>query len=173
MAITREKKSEILKKLTDIFKKSKSVVFVNFHGLKVSEANHLRQGLRDKDIGYFVAKKTLLKKILGEQHFSGDVPLLEGETGIAYGEDLVEPAKSVAEFAKKNKSSLKLLGGIMESRFLSFLEVSTLAAIPSREVLLGQLVGVLSGPVRGLATVLSGVPRGFVVALNQMAQKRD
>ena len=173
MAITRQKKEEILTKITQILKKSKAMVFVNFHGLKVSDANEIRQGLREQGIGYLVAKKTLLKKALEATHISGNIPSLDGELGMVYGEDLLAPAKSIALYAKKKKESLKLLGGIMESRFITLEEVKTLASIPSREILLGQLVGVLSGPARGLVTVLSGIPRGFVVALDQIAQKKS
>ncbi len=173
MAITKQKKTEILKKVSDILKKSKSVVFVNFHGLKVADINEIRQNLRAQGIGYYVPKKTLLKKALLDQKISGEMPVFDGELGMVFGEDLVAPAKEINVFAKKKKENLKLLGGIMESAFLSLEEVKTLAAIPGRQELLGQLVGVLSGPARGFVTVLSGVPRGFVVALSQISEKKS
>ena len=172
MAITKQRKQDILKKITDIVAKSKSVVFINFHGLKVLSINEIRQGLRAHGIGYYVLKKTLLKRALADHKIMGDIPHLDGEIGVVYGEDMVGPAKQIAAFAKKLKENLKLMGGVMEGRFLSREEVTMLSAVPSREELLGQLVSVLAGPARGFVTVLSGVPRGFVVALDQISQKK-
>ena len=113
MAITRQKKEKIIKELTDVLKNSKSVVFVSFHGLSVSGVNQVRKKLRSMGVGYMVAKKRLIKRVLSGMSLEGTLPELPGELAVAYGEDVIAPAKSVAEFKKKFKDALSSVGGIM------------------------------------------------------------
>lgn len=84
MALTKEKKGEILKKLKDIFGNSESAVFVNFSGLSAFDTVDMRNALREESVGYFVAKKTLMKRVLKESGFKGEIPMLSGETAVAY-----------------------------------------------------------------------------------------
>ena len=172
MAITRQKKEEITKELTDVLKKAKSVVFVSFHGLSVSEVNQVRKKLRSMGVGYLVAKKRLVKRVLSGMSLEGTLPELPGELAVAYGEDVIAPAKGIAEFKKKFKESLSSVGGIMEMRYLGAEEVRALASIPGREVLYGQFVTVIHAPVQQTVSVLNNIVSSFVVALDQIAQKK-
>ena len=172
MAITRQKKEEITKELTDVLKKAKSVVFVSFHGLSVSEVNQVRKKLRSMGVGYLVAKKRLVKRVLSGMSLEGTLPELPGELAVAYGEDVIAPAKGVAEFKKKFKDALSSVGGIMEMRYLGAEEVRALASIPGREVLYGQFVTVIHAPVQQTVSVLNNIVSSFVVALDQIAQKK-
>src|SRR5690348_15002280 len=83
MAVTREKKAEVLSKLKDIFGRVSNAVFVNFHGLTVGDASEMRRSLHGEKVTYYVAKKTLLKRALEEAGLSGDIPELEGEIAVA------------------------------------------------------------------------------------------
>ncbi|PIR46658.1 MAG: 50S ribosomal protein L10 [Candidatus Vogelbacteria bacterium CG10_big_fil_rev_8_21_14_0_10_45_14] len=172
MALTKQKKQEITSKVDKLLSESAGVVFVNFHGLSVSEADKLRKEMRELGIGYTVVKKSLLKRALSERGYKGEMPALGGEVAVAYGLDQVAPAKSAYEFGKKNKEKFALLGGLLGDRFLSAQEVNALALIPDRTTLYAQLVTVFSGPMRSMVTVMSGVQRGFVVALNEIASKK-
>ena len=172
MALTKEKKVAIVSKLDDALATSGGVVFVNFHGLSVAEATKLRGEMKKLGVGYTVAKKTLLKRALAAKGYTGELPALDGEVAIAYSLDQVAPAKSAHTFAKKNEGKFALLGGILDGRYLSAVEAKTLAAIPGREQLYGQLVSVLVGPMRGLVTVASGLQRGLVIALSEVAKKK-
>src|SRR3989338_10242971 len=82
MAITRQKKEEITKELTDVLKKSQSVVFVSFHGLSVSDVNQVRKKLRSMGVGYMVAKKRLIKRVLSGMPLEGTLPELPGELAV-------------------------------------------------------------------------------------------
>lgn len=157
MAITKQKKSEIYKSLTEKIKASESMVFLNFKGLKVSETDALRRTLREKGMGYVVAKKTLLRRALTDAGIAGEMPEMEGELAVAYGTDAVTPAKEVGTFAKAHKDKVTFMGGLLESKFLSKDEMIALSKIPSREVLLGKLVNVMYAPVIGTVRVLDAI----------------
>ncbi len=168
MAVTRQKKEEVLKSLKEGFKKAKIVMFVNFHGLNVKAANELRKILRGLGVSYGVAKKTLIKKALEGFSFEGVLPNLEGEIAVAVSEnDSLETIKAVENFAKKNKT-LKFAGGIFENKYIEGKTVVMLANIPPREILLGQLVNIINSPVRGLVVTLNGVTRKLVSVLSQI-----
>jgi len=161
MAITREKKKEILGNLKDAVSGASSVVFVNFHGLSVRDTSNLRKKLRDASVSYFVAKKTLTKRALSEEKIEGEIPELEGELAIAYGEDLIAPAREVYEFQKSHKDHVSILGGIFEKSYKNKEEMLEIASIPAPQVLRGMFVNVINSPIQGLA-----------VALNAIAEKR-
>ncbi|MEX0917227.1 MAG: 50S ribosomal protein L10 [Candidatus Paceibacterota bacterium] len=162
MAVTKEKKKEVLSKLEDILKSSTSVVFVNFHGLEVSPSNEMRNSLREEKVGYVVAKKTLVKRALEGVAPEGEMPELEGELALAYGDEPTVPAQKVQSFAKKYKDSLSIIGGIFEGTYKSKEEMVEIASIPSLNVLRGQFANVINSPIQGL-----------VVALGQVAEKRS
>lgn len=172
MALTKEKKVKIVSKLDLAFQNAGGVVFVNFHGLSVAEATKLRAEMRKLGVGYTVAKKTLLKRVLAGKGYSGELPTLDGEVAVAYSLDQVAPAKSAHEFAKKNDGKFSLLGGVLEGRYLSATEAKALALIPSREVLYGQLLSVFVGPMRGFVTVASGLQKSLVIALSEVAKNK-
>lgn len=151
--ITKEKKGEILKILQDIIKKAKTIVFVNFHGLPVNEAVSLRKKLTSEKVGYKVAKKTLIKKVLEGMKIEGEMPELPGEIAMSFGNDLLAPARGV--------KMLKIVGGILEGKWKSKEEMTELAHIPERETLLGMFVNIINSPIQRL-----------VVALDQISKKK-
>ncbi len=159
MAITKQKKIEIAKGLKEKLGSAASVVFVNFHKLPVADQTTLRGNLRKAGSGYTVTKKTLLARALDETSVSGERPALMGEVGFAYGTDVVAPSREVSNFVKTHKESMTILGGIFEGRYIAPSEVLTLGAIPSREVLYAQLLGVLNGPIRSFATVVDAIAK--------------
>lgn len=171
MAISKQKKAETLDVLKTEIKGAESVVFVNFHGLKVPDTVALRRALRAKGIGYHVAKKTLIKLALKDAGITGDLPELAGEIAIAYGTDAVMPVKEITEFRKKHKENIAVVGGILEGAYLSPIQMADLAKTPSREVLLGKLVNVMYSPVQGLVATMNAVPASFVRVLDAIAQK--
>ncbi|MCW9054869.1 MAG: 50S ribosomal protein L10 [Candidatus Pacebacteria bacterium] len=162
MAKTKQQKTETLEQLTDAAKNAGSVVFVNFHGLGVSETNEMRSALKDEGVTYLVAKKTLTKRAIADAGVEGEVPELEGELALAWGDDQIAPARGVQEFAKKHKDSLSILGGIFEHRLVGKEEMITIASIPSLQTLYGQFANVINSPIQG-----------FVFALNAIAEKKE
>lgn len=159
MAILKAKKKEILQTLGDALKSAASIVFVNFHGLNVSDTTALRKSLRDNGVGYYVSKKTLLKKALEEGKYEGEMPEMNGEIALAYGKDETSAAREVFNFQKKFKEKLSIVGGIFEGKFLNATAMTEIASIPSKEVLYGQLLGLFTSPVRGFAVAISEIAK--------------
>lgn len=162
MAITKEKKGEILKNLGEVFKNSLSVVFVNFHGLSSNDANEIRSTLNKEKVGYLVAKKSLARKALDAAGYAGERPDFTGELGIVYGSDAVAPARGVYEFQKKLEDKISILGGIFEGKFASKSEMTAVAQIPPLKALHGQFVNIINAPIQG-----------FVIALSEIAKKKQ
>lgn len=167
MAITKEKKKQIIDDLKEELKKARIIIFVNFHGLSVISAGDLRRKFREIGTKYKVAKKTLIKKTMEEFGFEGEWPELEGEVGVAFSEgDPIEPARILKDFAKKH--NIKLLGGVFENKYIDADTIVMLANIPAKEVLLGQFVNIINSPIRGLVVTLNGVMRNFISVLSQI-----
>lgn len=170
MAITRAKKEEIVSKIAEFFRKTKLLIFLHFKGLSVADSTDLRRKLRAAGgASYYVAKKRLFHLALKKEGM--EVPPIAGEVGFVFsGDDPLQAAKEVYAFVKARKG-IEIGGGIFERTIVDGDVIKRLALIPPREVLLAQLLGVLQGPMRGLAGMLAGPQRGLVVALKQIAEK--
>ncbi len=156
MAITKAKKQEILKKLDVIKSDSDSIVFVGFKGVTVSDTNAMRRKLREEGVGYFVAKKNLIKRAFGDA-FTGEMPQLDGEIAVAYSKDAIAPAQNVKEFAKKYKEAINIAGGVFQGVFKNKAEMTEIASIPSLPVLRGMFAQLINSPRARFAVVLSKV----------------
>ncbi|KKP86758.1 MAG: 50S ribosomal protein L10 [Parcubacteria group bacterium GW2011_GWC1_35_8] len=155
--LLKSKKEEIIKDLEGAVKGSKSVVFVNFHGLKVSDETVLRRELRTGGVGYKVSRKTLLGRAL-KGKAEGEVPKLDGEVAIAYSKDEIASPREIYNFQKTHKGIvLSILGGIFEGKFVGKDRMMELAMIPSKEVLLSKLAFLLKSPMQRLAIAVGEV----------------
>ena len=158
--LQKSKKEEMIKDLEKAIKGSESLVFVNFHGLKVSDETKLRRELRDKEVSYKVSRKTLLARAL-KGKAEGEVPELAGEVAIAYSKDAISSPREVYNFQKTHKGMLNILGGIFAGKFVNSAYMMELAMIPSREVLLSKIAFLLKSPMQRLA-----------IAVNEVAKKK-
>jgi large subunit ribosomal protein L10 len=159
MALTRLKKEEVLKKAKEIVSSAKSLVFVSFSGLTVTESFALRKEMRANDSGILVIKKTILKKALAEAGVKGELPNLPGEIAIGYGPDMIAPAKQVSIFGKKFENKLKIVGGVVDGEFADGEKMNTLANIPGLKELRGMFVNVINSPIQGLVVALDAIAK--------------
>lgn len=162
MAITKQKKAEILTALDSALKNVVSGVFVSFKKLTVAEINELRRELKKDAVRYQVVKKTLLKRALNNKNLSGDMPSLDGEVAFAYlteGTDLTAPARGLQTFVKKFKEKLVFLGGFLDGKYLSQDETKAVALIPSVQTLRGMFANVINSPRARFAIALSEVAK--------------
>ncbi|NLC53937.1 MAG: 50S ribosomal protein L10 [Firmicutes bacterium] len=160
--------NEVFEKLT----KAQSVGLVDFRGLTVQEATELRKKLREAGVELRVTKNTLTRLAAEKADLKDLHAYLEGPTALAFGyEDPVSPAKILSDFAKDHKK-LQLKGGVLEGRVIDQAMVTALAELPTRDVLLGQLVGLMQAPIRNLAYVLSAPIRNTVYVLDAVRQKK-
>jgi len=164
--LTKTQKKKVIDDLADKIKRQRTLVFTDISGVNVSEIQKLRRGLRQAGIEYKVAKKTLINLALKQAKQEIDISQLTGSLGLAFSyADPISPTKLIFNFAKEHKN-LKVLGGIMENRFLNFEEVKVLSLIPSKEELLAKLVWSIKGPISGFVNVLAGNLRNLVGVLN-------
>lgn len=162
MAITKDKKREIVAKLADAFAEAKAVAFVGFTKLTVADSSKLRKELKEKGVQYYVAKKTLIKRALTERGYQGDIPELSGEVAVAWTtEDETAPARGVHEFGKKLKGALTLVGGVFEGAYLNAEGIKAIAAIPSMQSLRGMFANIINSPIQR-----------FAIALGEVAKKK-
>lgn len=157
MAKTRDQKKEMVSVLENISKDSKSVVFVNFTKLLVKDETALRNKLRENGLSYKVIKKTLLKKGFGNASLAGEMPELEGMVAIAYGDDLIGPAREVYEFQKTRKENISIVGGVFDGKYMNKEEMMSIATIPSTQVMYGQFVNLINTPIQQFVTALSKI----------------
>lgn len=156
--LQKSKKEEMIKDLEKAITGSESLVFVNFHGLKVSDETVLRRELRNQGVNYKVSRKTLLKRALAGKA-EGEVPELGGEVAIAYSKDAISSPREVYNFQKTHKGMLNILGGIFNGKFVDAMYMMELATIPSKEVLLSKLAFLFKSPIQRLAVAMSEVAK--------------
>ncbi len=161
MAITKEKKQTILSKLDGVKNDSESIVFVKFNGMSVDDTTTMRADLREGGVGYFVAKKTLMKRAF-DGAYEGEMPVLEGEIALAYSADAIAPAQKIKEFTTKHKDNLSIAGGIFQGVYKDAAEMTEIASIPALPVLRGMFLNVINSPIQGL-----------VLGLNAIADKKS
>lgn len=158
MAITKDKKRDIVAKLADALNEASSVAFVGFTKLTVADASKMRKELADAGVKYFVAKKTLIKRALTDHGYEGTIPDLPGEVAVAWtSEDVTAPARGVHEFGKKLPGSLSLLGGVFDGAYTDQAGITAIATIPPMPVLRGMFVNVINSPIQGLVIALDKV----------------
>lgn len=172
MPKTRAQKSEIVSELSEKLGRMKSVVFTSISGYTMDDANSLRAKGREAGVEVMIAKKTLLNRALAQSGFAVSPDELEGSILTAIGiDDEVAAAKLIAEFAK-DREAIKIVGGILEGKYVGASAIKQLATLPSREVLLAKLVGSLQAPISGFVNVLAGNLRQFVYVLNAIKEAK-
>ncbi len=165
-------KVESVQYLRDSFGKASAVIFADYKGVTSEEMNLLRRSLRAKNVQLKVAKNNLVRVALKGTPKEQAVDKLAGPTvtAFAFG-DPVEMAKTLAEFAKKVEA-FSIKEGFLGDQVVSEAEIKQLATLPSREVLIAQMLSVMNGPIRNFACVLNAVQRDFTRVLQAVADKK-
>jgi large subunit ribosomal protein L10 len=164
-----------LQELTGLLQGSQAVFFCEYKGLTVEQIGQIRAKIREAQGLMRIAKNTLFSLALKEVGLPVPEEMLSGPNvfTIAYGDPVVV-AKTLTDYIKTTKSeALKIKGALLEKRLLGPEDVSVLATLPSRDVLLAQVLGTMEAPIRGLVTVLSGNIRGLVTCLDQIAKAKE
>jgi len=170
MALSKEKKQNILKDLKEKIEKQKSIAFVDFKGLKVKSLSLLRKKIKEAGGNFQVAKKTLIRLALEKFNLRLDKEL-EGEIALIFAfEDPISPLKEAFKFSQTN-ANIKFLAGFFEGKFIGKEEVLSLAQLPSKDELLTKLVWTIQSPISGLVNVLQGNLRNLVYVLSQISPK--
>ena len=174
MASTKKKKKKKAF-VSDLAEKQKSCVgvVVDYKGIPASEDSVLRKQLREAKSDYFVVKNTLLGRAVKLANLSGLESFLKGSTAVAISEDdYSSAARILNDFSEKN-DYFNIKAGFVEGEVINVEKIKELAKIPSKEVLLANLLRALNSPIAGFATVLNGTIRSFAIVINAIAKKQQ
>ena len=157
MSANLELKKEVVESIKSEFKDAKSIIFVDYRGITVSEDTAMRKEFRENGVTYKVYKNRLMTRALDELGITGyDAKMFEGTTAVAISNDEVAPARIFCDNQKKiNKMAVKF--GIVNGQVMNQAQVEELAKIPSKEVLIAMLLGTLNAPVAALARALNAI----------------
>lgn len=160
--------ASIKEDLTDV----KAVWVVDYRGLSVKEVEGLRRDIREADASMKVYKNTLVRIALKELDMASLDEVLEGPSAFVFCKnEPVASAKALTEFAKDN-DKLVIKGGMMDGDFVNAGQFDAVASLPSREQLLAQIAGAISGVARGLAVSINGVPSGLARTIQQVSEQK-
>ena len=151
------KKAQQVSEVAEQFKNATSVVVVDYLGITVEQATNLRTELRNAGVQFAVVKNSILSRAAKEAGLEGMDDIFKGPSAVAFSnDDVVAPAKILADFAKKVEA-LEIKAGVIEGKVSSKEEIEALAKLPNREGLLSMLLSVLQAPVRNTALVFKAV----------------
>ncbi|TDJ53674.1 MAG: 50S ribosomal protein L10 [Nitrospina sp.] len=167
-------KQQTIDELNDVFTRAKSAILAHYHGISAADMTILRTHMRERAVDFRVIKNTLAKKAMKdtplellESEFKGPVSLL-----VSF-DDAVAPAKALADYARSGvKKSPDVVAGVVEGQQVTLEEIQTLADLPSKEVLLSQLLSVMNGPTTNFVGVFSALLRKLVGTLDAIKDQK-
>ena len=175
MPKTREQKKEILNNLIDQIKEAKMIVWFRMFGLPVNDQNKLKLEMKKNNAKLQVVKKTLIDLAFKRLSIEGlDVSDIYNTLtfGFVFDEDFVPALKTLYNFSKDQEEKIEIIGGFDKERFFDATEVIALAKLPSKEVLLGKVVGSLNAPISNFVFVLNNTLAKLIWALNAIKEKK-
>ncbi|MBI3752969.1 MAG: 50S ribosomal protein L10 [Deltaproteobacteria bacterium] len=168
----REEKNKLVSELNEKFKRARAAFIADYRGLKVGDITTLRKSLREVSVDLKIVKNTLAKIAIKDAPIAPLSEYFEGTTAVALSyTDPAAAAKILTQFSK-DEPHLKLKAGILGERIIGLNEIKALSELPSREILLGKLLGTFKAAPANLAGVLSGMPRKFVYTLAAIKAKK-
>jgi large subunit ribosomal protein L10 len=171
--MNREQKSVAIAEIAARIEESDAVFAVDYRGISVAQIAELRASLREADASFKVVKNSLTERAADEVGAATLKELLSGPTALTFVRgDIALAAKAVADFSRATQL-LPFKGGLMGAESLEVEQIRSLSRLPSRDVLYGQLVGVVASPVSGLVRSLSALIGGLASALGQVREKKE
>jgi large subunit ribosomal protein L10 len=168
-----EQKERVVERLTERMREAPAMIVTDYRGLTVTQVADVRRSLTEAGATFHVAKNTLARIAATQADRPDLIALLEGPTAIAFvADDPAAAAKKLSDIARQTRI-LQVRGAIMDGQTLSADEVRALGDLPPRDVLQGQVVGAIAGPIQGAYTVLAAPLREFLVVLDQYIEKRQ
>ncbi len=156
MSLSKNEKAAVISDVSARAARSQTLALAEYRGLTVEHLNKLRREARDKGVYLHVLKNTLARRAVAGTPFEAAAQAMSGPLIYGFSEDAVAAAKVIADFAKGN-DKLVVKGGAYAGKALDAAGVKALAAIPSREVLIAQVAGLLKSPIQRLAGVIAAV----------------
>ena len=171
--MNREQKAQVIEEVAGQINESEAVFAVDYRGISVPQAAELRTKLREADATFRVIKNTLSERAADQVGADGLKELLTGPTAMTFVlGDAAAAAKALRDFRRGTGNTLlEFKGGWMNGAPLTPEDVDAIAQLPSRDVLIGRLVGLIASPISGLATALNNLPAGLARQLQAIADQ--
>jgi large subunit ribosomal protein L10 len=173
--ITKEKKKEIARELSEKISKVNNLYFIDFSNMTVADSIDLRRAFKEKGVEYRVVKNTLIKRTLaGNSKFPFKDENYSGMTALAFGyDDALAPSKVLKQYLEKNKRETpKLKAAVVESQYYDGSKLKELASLPSRDELIAGILGSINAPVTGILGVVNSVMRDLIYLIEEVAKKK-
>ena len=167
-----EAKRETIAELREELAGAGTMIVSEYRGLKVREIAEIRRTLRKQDVTYRVVKNRLMRIAAEDSIGAALSPLLVGPTAIAFGQDGTRTAKAVIDATRPYARIVHITGGVLGDRTIGADDVTKLAALPPREILLAKLAGGMQAPVGTLAGLFAAPLRNLGYALQQVAEQK-
>ena len=172
--MNRDEKSAAVAEIATQIQESEAVYAVDYRGISVTQAAELRGRLRDADATFRIVKNTLTERAADQAGADGLKSLLAGPTALTFVRgDAAVAAKALRDYARTTPDLLAFKGGLLGSETVDADQIRAIAQLPAREVLYGQLVGVVASPITGLARTLGALVGGLAVALGGVLEKKE
>lgn len=169
MAITKDKKKELLGQYQEAINNSRAVIITEYRGLSTPQMEALRAAVREADGSVSVVKLTLFKLALEQAGVEAPEELLTGPIAVGFApQDVPAVVKAIKSFAK-DREEFVIKGGLVQDRLLSAADLEAIAELPPLEIVRAQLLGLISGPARNLTSVIASGVRQVVNVLNAYA----
>ncbi len=170
--MNREQKAATIETLAAEIDRSEAIFAVDYRGITVPGAAELRAKLRDADATFTIVKNSLTERAADQVGAESLKAFLAGPTALTFVRgDAALAAKAIADYARATQL-LPFKGGLMNGDALDASQITAISRLPSREVLYGQLVGIVASPVTGLVRTLNALIGGLAVALGQVHEKK-
>jgi len=172
--VNRDEKAAAIAEIATQIQESEAVYAVDYRGISVTQAAELRGRLRDADATFRIVKNTLTERAADEAGADGLKPLLAGPTALTFVRgDAAVAAKALRDYARTTNDLLAFKGGLLGAESVDADQIRSIAALPARDVLYGQLVGVVASPITGLARSLGAFVGGLAIALGGVLEKKE
>ena len=172
MPLSLQQKKDLVERYQEGVGASPHVYLVDYKGISVPQVTELRAQVRQLGGEYRVVKNRLMLRAIGGAALEVLGDHFSGPTAVVYGQDAVGLAKVLTEFAA-DANVLEFKAGLVEGKPVAGSEIKEIASLPSREALIAKLLFLLQSPITRFATALAAIPRQFVVALDQVRQKKE
>jgi len=174
LALSRQKKEQLVKEYGERLARAQVAIWAHYQGLTVAQATDLRRQLREAGAEAVVVKNTLIRRALEEADLPVSDEMRKGPCLVTFIYDDVAPAaKVVADFARQNEEILQIIGGLIGGQLATVEQIQSLTTLPSREVLLAQVVGGIQAPISGFVGTLAAIMRGLLNVLDARARQLE
>lgn len=161
----------VVRELTHELEGAKGMLFLSFGGLTVKESESLRTKLAAKGVKVRMMRNALARRVLADRGIELGADVLSGNTALAWGsaEAAIHAAKIATDAETKKTGKIKIRAGVLDGQLLSDKDAASLANVPDKNTLRAMILGCISGPARGLVTMLNGLPSGVTRVINAHA----